>query len=125
MRQRRRARCLTSWIACLGILMAALAPGISQALPKQSWWDAVCSADTLPSSLKAGLESGKSAPGHDLAQSHCPYCSLQAGTPVLPGAPLAFAAIPAVALASPAQRACEVSVAGDWPRARPRAPPRG
>jgi Protein of unknown function (DUF2946) len=76
-RSNHRSRLLIHWIAILAILMAALAPAISQALGSGSGrsWVEVC---TVAGAKWVALdESAKDAPAPAKpAFEHCPYCSL-------------------------------------------------
>ncbi|MBA5604227.1 DUF2946 domain-containing protein [Duganella sp. FT3S] len=83
-------RQLTAWIACLAILMAALAPAISQAVAAQevanAGWTEVCSS--------TGARMVKMAPDQNPASTspaehgfhfkHCAFCCTHAGAPGLP-----------------------------------------
>jgi hypothetical protein len=69
-------RRLTAWIACIAILLAALAPTLAQALTagaeRATPWSEICSA--------AGTQPGaESLPGSDGQSSHgikhCPWCA--------------------------------------------------
>ena len=126
MRLRRPTRLVSSWLAILAVLMAALAPAITQALPDPGtpvavevctaqgaqWLDVTSSGDPTPS------------PGLGHALHHCPYCSLHADALVLPVMPGAVPALPRPQ-AAPALLPAEVPSADrPWTCAQPRAPPR-
>lgn len=114
-------------MACLGLLMGALAPGVSQLLQAggDAWQAEVCSVNAPSSRAVVERDSGKSSSGHDLAAGHCPYCALQAGMAVLPSASLVVAAITPQTFALPAMRSRALPKAAAWSFAQPRAPPRG
>jgi hypothetical protein len=114
------------WIAGLAVLMAALAPVISQAVQSVAGpgWTLVCT----PSGSKwlRADEPGPEgqAPAHDAAHlfEHCPYCSLHAATlgmpPIsvgLPALPLTHAAHRRYIAATPTLQV--------WPTAQSRGPP--
>ena len=123
-----RARCphhrLTSWIAALAILLAALAPSLSQALGSAngSSWIEVCTSQGSKW-IEQGADNGPAAPVTGHAFEHCPFCSLHAPTLGLPPsaqiAPLPIdgrAEFPPAFLAAPRTQHA-------WLSARPRAPP--
>jgi hypothetical protein len=82
MRFRRTTRVLTSWMAVLAILMAALAPSISHALESKNGpsWVEICTS-VGAKWVNAGGDAGDEAPSFPGAhpQEHCPYCSLHGG----------------------------------------------
>jgi len=119
-------RRLASWLAALAVLMAALAPSISQALNVgvAGSWAEVCStaASTL---IKSGEVSTDSQPnsGSGHAFEHCPYCSLHSDIAALPPAsadtvlaPLPRFGVPTLFLAAP-------HTLHAWATAQARAPP--
>ncbi len=84
-------------IACLAILMAALAPSISHALAdagkSRSLWAEICSSAGLK---LVKLDLGQETPAHGEPASafeHCPFCQNHGGMTGLP---------PSVALVIPA-----------------------
>lgn len=80
MRFRRASRVLTSWIAVVAILMAALAPSISSALGAGNGasWLEVCSSVGAKWVQPDGSTSEQApASGNVHLFEHCPYCSLQ------------------------------------------------
>ncbi|WP_102295618.1 DUF2946 domain-containing protein [Janthinobacterium sp. AD80] len=124
-------RRLAAWIACFAILLAALAPSISQAVAnaKQqsgSGWAEICSVAGIRfvQVVEDGTtEDGKSA-GKAMQMEHCAFCSTHAGSaglpptgPVLP-LPVAMgtAIFPALYYQSPAPLFI-------WSTAQSRAPP--
>ena len=115
------------WIACLAILLNALAPSISHALSAASGssnMTEVCTVTgtKLVSNDQASVEkSSTDSVLHHL--EHCPFCMTHAGTFALPGPlPLSFAVsgghglFPALFYHSPAPLF-------SWSGANPRAPP--
>ena len=124
-------RRLAAWIACFAILLAALAPSISQAVAKAkqqsgSGWAEICSVAGIRfvQVVEDGTtEDGKSA-GKAMQMEHCAFCSTHAGSaglpptsPVLP-LPVAMgtAIFPALYYQSPAPLFI-------WSTAQSRAPP--
>ena len=85
-------RRFAAWIACFAILLAALAPSISQAVAnaKQesgSGWAEICSVAGIRFVQVDGAASddGKSA-GKAMQMEHCAFCSTHAGSVGLPPA---------------------------------------
>ena len=126
MQMSRATRALTSWIAILAILMAALAPAIAHALTANGShpWIEVCTSSGskwIQSDSSSGDPSSDRSGVQDLA--HCPYCTLQVHTPVL---------LPSqndVTLPAQAGSSAPVAAIGTpraphaWASAQPRAPP--
>ena len=123
-------RRFAAWIACFAILLAALAPSISQAVAnaKQesgSGWAEICSVAGIRFVQVDGAASadGKSA-GKAMQMEHCAFCSTHAGSVGLPPAspvlplPVAMgtAIFPALYYQSPAPLFI-------WNTAQSRAPP--
>jgi hypothetical protein len=119
-----RFRKLGSLLGLLAILMVTLAPAVSQVLASHHRL-----SDALTTYCSA--ESDVAAPDHDSKPPHsvaahwqvCPYCSLIAHVPALPGSPVALAlpqrsAPIRIAIESTAVRAGVAHTA-----AQPRAPP--
>ncbi len=78
----RRLQRLASWIATFAILMATLAPTVSQALVvsglAESDWVEICSAQGT-----RWINAAEEAPERQPAQAHaevCPYCFTHAGS---------------------------------------------
>lgn len=79
---------MTAAIACMAILMAALAPSISHALSDggkpRSLWAEICSSAGLKL-VKLDTASPLSEHGEPLsAFEHCPFCLAHGGMPALP-----------------------------------------
>lgn len=122
-------RRFAAWIACFAILLAALAPSISQAVAnaKQesgSGWAEICSVAGIRFvQVDDGAADGKSG-GKAMQMEHCAFCSTHAGSVGLPPAnpvlPLALssgtAIFPALYYQSPAPLFI-------WSAAQSRAPP--
>lgn len=122
-------RRFAAWIACLAILLAALAPSISQAVAnaKQesgSGWAEICSVAGIRFvQVDAGApDDGKSA-GKAMQMEHCAFCSTHAGSVGLPPSPImplpvasGTAIFPALYYQSPAPLFI-------WSTAQSRAPP--
>lgn len=125
-------RRFAAWIACFAILLAALAPSISQAVAnaKQesgSGWAEICSVAGIRFvqlvQADDGAADGKSG-GKAMQMEHCAFCSTHAGSVGLPPAspvlPLLVASgtaiFPALYYRSPAPLFI-------WSAAQSRAPP--
>lgn len=124
MRAVRAHRRLTTWIAALAILLAALAPSLSHALASATGveWIEICTAQGSKW-VAAGEDSPERVPASAHVLDHCPCCSIHAPDLGLPPAidtahqpsrqvhdvPLAFLAAPRTLHA--------------WVSAQPRAPP--
>lgn len=124
MRAFRAHRRLTTWLAALAILFAALAPSLSHALASASGsdWIEVC---TIQGSkwIATGEDGSERGPASAHVLDHCPYCSVHAPTLGLPPAN--------DSVQPPSRRAHEVPLAflaaprtlHAWVSAQPRAPP--
>lgn len=118
---------LQMWIACLVILLNALAPSISHALTSidsKGQWVEICSADgtryvSLDGSapVKAPLDSVL----HHL--EHCPFCGTDGGAPPLQIAPATAFALTSGYDVFPALYYQSHAPLFTWSRANPRAPP--
>ncbi|APA70002.1 MULTISPECIES: DUF2946 domain-containing protein [unclassified Janthinobacterium] len=121
-------RC-AAWIACFALLLAALAPSISQAVAnaKQesgSGWAEICSVAGIRFVQVAddGAADGKSG-GKAMQMEHCAFCATHAGSVGLPPSPVlplpvagGTAILPALYYQSPAPLFI-------WSTAQSRAPP--
>ncbi|MBN3757626.1 DUF2946 domain-containing protein [Paraburkholderia sp. Tr-20389] len=119
-------RKIGSIIGLLAILMATLAPTVSQAIAaKRGAYDpaaALCSAQTAS---PADAQEDNPTDTHTLA-SHwhaCGYCSLLTHVPVLPASPSAFALTVTVISQRVATRFESVALIAPFEAAQPRAPP--
>ena len=89
----RRSRRPAAWIAMFAILLAALAPGISQAFA--SWqapstpWSAICTSAGMQV-RQDSVPTGESGEQEGTMFRHCPFCLNPAGHVVLPPTPLDF-----------------------------------
>jgi hypothetical protein len=127
MRPTRRAQVLTSWIAVLATVLAALAPSAAHALAatRGAAWLEVCTAyGARWQRVPQGQTPSTPGPVDSLLAAHCPYCSLASDAPLLPPG----TAPRMMPLASPPPLRHQ-GVAGPawpvaWARAQPRAPPR-
>jgi hypothetical protein len=124
MRAVRAHRRLTSWIAALAILLAALAPALSHALASATGtnWIEICTTQGSKW-IQAGEDGTERAPASSHLLEHCPYCTLQAPALGLPPAtlldplPLRLShAVPLAFLSAP-------RTLHAWVSAQPRAPP--
>lgn len=126
MRFCRATRALTSWIAVLAILMAALAPSISHALGTRNAasWLEVCSAAGAKW-VNAGGDTDDKSPvpsgAHPL--EHCPYCSLHANAIAIPAKPAAAVPVLLPAHDLPTAFLAAPRTLHAWVSAQPRAPP--
>ena len=121
-------RC-AAWIACFAILLAALAPSISQAIAnaKQqsgSGWAEICSVAGIRFvQVDDGASDGGKSDGKAMQMEHCAFCSTHAGSVGLPPSPVlpllvasGTAIFPALYYQSPAPLFI-------WSTAQSRAPP--
>lgn len=90
----RLTRRITAALACLAILMAALAPSISHALSDagkpRSLWAEICSSAGLK---LVKVDLGSELPAHGEPASafdHCPFCQTHGGMPALPSSAAFF-----------------------------------
>ncbi|MFZ2989287.1 DUF2946 family protein, partial [Ideonella sp.] len=126
MHRDRSLRLLTTWLAALAMLLAAVAPAISHAWSPASGadWREVCSASgTLWLAAADDGSDPQSAPRPGHALDHCPCCALHAELAVLPASPVLQAVS---ATAQPWASAVPPSphpTAPAWLSAQPRAPP--
>lgn len=128
MRASRKIRQLHTWLACLAILLNALAPSISHALDsfngRSAAWVEICSLDGTRFVTVAADQAPSSGdqPQAKVAQ-HCPFCASHAGNFALPAPSLAaLAADPGTTIAPFLfYRAPQPLFA--WAAANPRAPP--
>lgn len=123
----RASQVLTSWMAALAILMAALTPSISPALSAKagvSWID-ICTSLGAKWALPVAdaADTANLAPVSDDVHplEHCPYCSVHASAEALPAALVVLALsrsdlLPTAFLAAP-------RLLYAWLSAQSRAPP--
>ena len=126
MRFRRASRALTSWIAVLAILMAALAPSISHALGAKNGasWIEVCTSVGAKWVQPDGSSTDQAPASGDVHPfEHCPYCSLHANAIAIPAAPVGLS--PALSLSDllPTAFLAAPRTLYAWVTAQPRAPP--
>ena len=126
MRFHRAFRVLTSWIAVLAILMAALAPSISHALGAKNGASLIEVCTALGGKwVQPDGSSTDQAPASGGVHpfEHCPYCSLHANDIAIPVAPV----VPAPEISSsdllPTAFLAAPRTLYAWVRAQPRAPP--
>jgi hypothetical protein len=119
-------RKIGSILGLLAILMATLAPTVSQAIAaSRGAYDpaaALCSAQTAS---PADTQEDNPTDTHTLA-SHwhaCGYCSLLTHVPVLPASPSTFALTVAAVAQRVATRFESVALIAPFEAAQPRAPP--
>ncbi len=122
-----RATPLFTWACALVMLLAALAPAVSQALGLQgpAAWVEVCSAEGAKwvQAGQDGQAGNTPAPMAAHALEHCPFCSTQAPLLALPPAPLAWLSPGELrhVLHSPGSQQLRPPLA--WAHAPARAPP--
>lgn len=116
-------RRLATWIAALAVLMAALAPALSQALGAQQAanWIEVCSSQGTK--WLAGDDDGTAAPKAAHAFEHCPYCSVHAQSLDLPPVVATVGPIAGLQQAVPQAFLAAPRTLHAWVSAQPRAPP--
>ncbi|CAG4904449.1 DUF2946 domain-containing protein [Paraburkholderia saeva] len=127
----RRLRKIGSILGLLAILMATLAPTVSQALQRNGRVDALlsvyCSADgTSEATAVPAARSPGSPASHPTTLSHlqaCGYCNLFAHAPTLPSAEVAFAGTVWVLQHRRVRRFESLRRIAPLTSAQPRAPP--
>lgn len=128
MRLHRATRHLTAWIACLAVLLGALAPAVTHALQAGGGgigsWVEVCTAQGSRWVRADGAGTHDAAPGQESGHQHCAYCGLQAGKPGLVAVAPAWQPPAAPGHAAPQRAGPRSTAAPPWPAAQPRAPPR-
>jgi hypothetical protein len=109
-----RSRCFAAWIAIFAILLAALAPGISQAFaasqPQSAPWAEICTSAGMQ--VRQGLApTGDSGEHKGMMSTQCPFCLNHAAHFALPATPPelalaidAGAAVPCSSVTTPSQR---------------------
>ncbi|OHV95182.1 hypothetical protein AKG95_23250 [Janthinobacterium lividum] len=125
-------RRFAAWIACFAILLAALAPSISQAVAnaKQvsgSGWAEICSVAGIRFVQVLQADDGAAAEksgGKAMQMEHCAFCSTHAGSvglpPTSPVLPLLVASGTAIFPALYYQSPSRLFI---WSTAQSRAPP--
>jgi hypothetical protein len=126
MRPTRASKTIAAWIAALGILMAALAPALSQALggDAQASQVEVCTA-LGPKFITVGESKGAPQPSNGSGHlfEHCPYCSLHAAIDAMPPAPAAALALLTLSFAAPRLFLLAPRSSFAWTTPQSRAPP--
>jgi hypothetical protein len=117
------------WIACLAVLLNALAPGVSHALAARGGdrvaWSPVCTVAGVRWVL-AGDErrvDHRSSDAFDAGTEHCPFCATHAGSFGLAPVALKLFVPTAATYARPALHRCPAPHPHAALHARPRAPP--
>ena len=122
-------RRFAAWIACFAILLAALAPSISQAVAnaKQesgSGWAEICSVAGIRFVQVDGLAADEKSGGKVMQMEHCAFCSTHAGSvglpPTSPVLPLLVASGTAIFPSLYYQSPAPLFI---WTTAQSRAPP--
>lgn len=126
---RLRRHRLIAWFACLLLVLASVAPALSQALADGGQWEEICTfqgARWVRVGDAALPDAGDSAPLHSLAGASCPMCLALQDRLLPPAPPLAVPApvLPLLAVGAPTQ---PVAPTHSWrfARAPVRAPPGG
>ena len=126
MRFARTTRSLATWIAALGVFMAAVAPTLSHALRVGSApeWVSVCSVrgERLVS-LDTPDSRSLPSPDGDHGFSHCPYCSLHTLAAGFFPPPAAAMEIPGLSHERPRMRLAARQGPTTWTVPQSRAPP--
>jgi len=138
-------RRLTAWIAACAILMASLAPAVSHAMEMYGsgaqasfagTWTQICTVHGnrfVQLDDNATIIAGKRLPPSPTSSpspasklmhlEHCPYCSLHADHPALPGAPAVLPAAADSGRMLPALFLQARQTLFAWRGPQPRAPP--
>lgn len=119
----RHKRTLSTWIATLAVLLAALVPSISHAIGsgQAASWIEVCSTQGSKWVLSDERE-GDPAPAAHLLE-HCPVCSLHAQALALPPVPPVLPLRLDLGEAFPTAFLSAPTTLHAWLSAPPRAPP--
>jgi hypothetical protein len=125
MLSRSRPRRFASWIAVLAVLMAALAPALSQAFGSgvSSAWLEICTVEGSKWVQAGAAPADDSSPSAEHTLEHCPYCTLQVPHLGLPPSALASVPTPDLAHAVPLAFLAAPRRLHAWVSAQPRAPP--
>jgi Protein of unknown function (DUF2946) len=127
MRFNRATRVLSSWIAVLAILMAALAPSTSHALGAKSgalWIEVCTSAGAKWVQPDGSFTDQVPVSGDAHLFEHCPYCSLHASDLAIPPEPVVQALVISSSGLVPTAFLVAARTLHAWTSAQPRAPPR-
>jgi hypothetical protein len=119
------SRALTSWVATLAFLMAALAPSISHALGKNGTFLIDVCSSVVAKWVQPVANSTDQVPAQGDLHSiePCPYCSLHASFLAIPVSPVVLLrACSHYALLSNGHPAAPRTLYA-WASAQPRAPP--
>lgn len=120
---RRTTRTLTSWVACLAILMSVLAPTLSLAFGSSAMdWSQICSTTNTTADATLSRDSRQPTPVAHVFE-HCPYCSLHGHLAGLPPAPLDIDVLLPLSFEAPALFFSAPRTLHAWVVAQPRAPP--
>ncbi|CAL94774.1 DUF2946 domain-containing protein [Azoarcus olearius] len=125
-RLRSRQRC-TAWIASFAILLAALAPVVSQLMAARAGdearWLEICTvAGTERVAVAGDHGDGGGKPAQAMGE-HCPYCFTHAGSFGLPPADVPVFAVAGGADVLPPLYFAAPRPLFAWAAAQPRAPP--
>ena len=124
-------RRFAAWIACFAILLAALAPSISQAVAnaKQesgSGWAEICSVAGIRFVQVLQADDGaadEKSGGKAMQMEHCAFCSTHAGSAGLPPSPVLPLPVASGTAIFPALYYQSPSPLFIWSTAQSRAPP--
>lgn len=121
-------RRFVGWMACCAVLLAALAPAVSQALVFASGdsaaWAEICSTAGLKRvQVAQGAEQSEPAAPADAMADHCPYCTLQSHAMAPPPVPASIASLPPLSFEAPLLFLTAPRTLFAWAAAQPRAPP--
>lgn len=120
-------RRITSWIACLAILMGSLAPVLTHAIERSPGhdWIEVCTtlgAQWIDTADDARQGATPEAPSEH-AQQHCPCCASHAPTLGMPPASTVVLTMPRLRAGLPELFLQSPRTLHAWSTAQPRAPP--
>lgn len=117
-------RRLAAWIALCAMLMATLAPAVSQALGSGPSWIEVCTAQGSRWVASADDDASSTPkPSGEHLLEHCPYCSLHTPALGLPPSPMRMLPADPLGRAVPQAFLSAPRTLHAWVRAQPRAPP--
>ncbi len=126
MRFDRSSRLLTSWIAVLALVMAALAPSVSGAIsagPGASWVEICTSIGAKWAQAEGASQDEAPASGTVHAFEHCPFCSLHLDALPIPDDSALLVSAPSVSDLLPTAFLAAPHTLHAWRTGQPRAPP--
>lgn len=123
---RRTTRSVTAWIAMFAILLGALAPALSHAMPQGGNGKRMVQVCTVAGVKMVAVDSqgeGKTGDADLLPAERCPFCSTAAAFPAIPSSPVLPFALNGLSEHFPSLLLDAPRTLFIWAAAQPRAPP--